>query len=67
MTRSLYLAYLLKQRPEAQAFGDRLRMCSGSTYKSSSLAMIGACAYYLLERGISHAADMDIDPSLSLG
>ena len=30
-------------------------------------AMIGACGYYLLARGVSHTWDLDIDPALSLG
>ena len=30
-------------------------------------AMIGACAFYLRERGISHGADLDVDPGLALG
>ena len=30
-------------------------------------AMIGACGYHLLSRGVRHSWDLDIDPSLGLG
>ena len=61
VTANSLLRLRFQQRSPLPLFIPRPVLCTDNG------AMIGACGYHLLARGVRHSLDLDIDPALSLG